>query len=47
MDYREWMTEIFAKRLEGAEKEYPNNRAGKRAKARSTRKRGKGYTKSK
>jgi hypothetical protein len=41
------MTEVFAKRVEGKDAEYPNNRAGRRAKARSTRKRGKRYTKAK
>jgi hypothetical protein len=41
------MTQVFAERLKGAKPEFPDTRAGKRAKARSTRKRGKGYTKAK
>jgi hypothetical protein len=45
MDYRLWMTEALAKLTEPAKPSFPDNRAGKRAKTRSERNRGKGFTK--
>lgn len=45
MDYREWMTQVLAERMAPTKTEFPENRAGRRAKARSTKKHGKGWTK--
>jgi hypothetical protein len=45
MDYQQWMTQIMAERMKSVEPEFPENRAGRRAKARSTKKRGKRFTK--
>lgn len=45
MDYQIWMTEALAKMTKGTKAEYPENRAGRRAKAQASRKRGKHFTK--
>lgn len=45
MDYQIWMTEVMARLIEPTKTKFPKNRAGRRAQARSLRKRGKGVTK--
>lgn len=45
MDYQEWMTGIMAKLMKPTKTEFPDNRAGRRAKSRSAQKRGKRFTK--
>lgn len=45
MDYKLWMTEVFAARMKPAAPAYADNRSGRRAKRRADRKRGKGFTK--
>ncbi len=45
MDYQTWMTDVMAKLMEPTKTKFPENRAGRRAKAHSLRKRGKHFTK--
>ncbi|WP_181799336.1 hypothetical protein [Kitasatospora acidiphila] len=45
MDYQVWMTDVMSKLMKPAKPTFTENRAGKRAKLKSLRRRGTGFTK--
>lgn len=45
MDYQAWMTDVMGKLMKPTKTKFPENRASRRAEARSLRKRGKHFTK--